>query len=296
MSFVSKPKVLTLPDEPFYPVDRLFLFDRQNRLTWEQQFKEQAPAWDRNRQIKRWADTSALDGVANPDTRMVEYDYFDPATRSFQKFRITAREAASPNLPGKYVYPKYVVEPTTAVVVNLAGGAPQPLNPATLCHKAEAEAIVAELKVGEVVEGQSFVAGPFRIDWQSETRRRWLIKIGSDFHSASALIQDRNREGVGSPGEWAITTSGPRWVSFSQDTGEQDPRPEIPIPCRPLFPQEALYLRHPMAVLVYRKDRESDYNPAPSVPAGGLSVQQAETLGRIDANVQQLLALRLING
>ena len=223
MLFVSKPKVLSLPEEPFYAVDRLFLFDRHNRLTWEQQFGHQAPPWDKARQIKRWADTSALDGVSDPDTHAVQYNYFDPVTRSFRQVSISAREAALPNLPGTYVYPKYVIEPTPAVVVNLMGGEPQPLNAAHICQKAEADAIVSQLGVGSVVEADSFIAGTFRIDWRGETRRRWLIKFAMEFHTAAALVLDRNRLGIGSPGQSVITPSGPRWVSHSQDTGDQDP-------------------------------------------------------------------------
>ena len=293
MSFVSNPKIPTLPEESFYPIDRLFLFDRHNRRTWEQQFKEQAPPWDKARQIKRWADTSVLDGVSDLENTTVEYAYFDSVTRSFQKIKMSAREASLPNLPGTFVYPKYVVEPTPAVVVHIAGGEPQALNAATLCLREQAEQIVAELGVGSVIEADSFVSGPFYIDWRGETRRRWLIKFGMEFHNAAALIQDRCREGVGSPGEWVITPAGPRWVSYSQDTGDQDPRPEIPIPCRLLFDKEALYLGHPMSVVVYRKDRESEYTQPPEA-ASGLTGHQAELLTRIDANVQQLLALQLV--
>jgi hypothetical protein len=297
MSFVSKPKALSLPEESFYPIDRLFLFDRHNRRTWEHQFGQQAPPWDKTRQIKRWADTSVLEGVTNPEIHTVVYDYFDPLSRSFGQFKISAREAALPNLPGTYVYPKYVVEPTPAVVVNIniPGGEPQPLNPSNLCQKAEADAIVGQLGTGSVVEADSFVSGAFRIDWRGETRRRWLIKFGMEFHNAAALVLDRNREGIGSPGQWAITPSGPRWVSYTQDTGDQDPRPEIPIPCRLLFEQEALYLAHPMSTLVYRKDKESEYNPGRPALRTGLTEEQAAALSRIDANVQQLLVRDLVS-
>ncbi|MCW5982456.1 MAG: hypothetical protein KIT09_30495 [Bryobacteraceae bacterium] len=284
---VSKPKELSLPDEPFYPIDRLLLFDRHNRLTWEQAFDAQAPPWDKQRRIKRWADTTALEGVDDPDTHIVQYDYFDPVTRSFQKLAITAREAAAPNLPGKYAYPKYVVAPTPAVVVG-PDGKTQPLSPAILCSRAEAQALAAELGASNVVEQSSFVTGPFGIDWRGETRRQWLIGIGSDYHSAAALLQAKYKDGIGAPGEWVTTPGGPRWVSHAQDTGEQDPRPEIPIPCRRLFPQEALSLGHPMSVVVYRTDRSSEYNRL--AEGGGLTAEQAETLARIDQNVWRLLA------
>ena len=83
-------------------------------------------------------------------------------------------------------------------------------------------------------------------------------------------------------------------MSEAQDTGDQDPRPEIPIPCRVLFPEEAIW--HGMAgmkTLIYRKDMESVFNPSePSEGVlGGLTPAQAQTLGRIDANLTHLLSL-----
>ena len=291
---MSGPKQLTLPEEPFYPVERLLLFDRQNRLTWEQTFGEQAPPWDKERRIKRWADTSAHAADA-PDT-VVEYEYFDMVTRTFKKFAISAFEASLPNLPGKYVYPKYIVEPTPAVVVE--AGSPnnaQGLNPNIICQYAEAAAIAAQLS-GQVVEATSFMAGPYSIDWRGETRRRWLIRIEGRYHNAAALVQAKNACGVGAPGDWiyAANDAGPRWVSEAQDTGDQDPRPEIPIPCRVLFPEEAIW--HGMAgmkTLIYRKDMESVFNSSePSEQVlGGLTAEQAATLGRIDANLTHLLSL-----
>ncbi len=45
-----------------------------------------------------------------------------------------------------------------------------------------------------------------------------------------------------------------------------------------------------MKVVVYRTDMESEFNKTASSQAG-LSEEQVETLDRIDANVQQLLAV-----
>lgn len=291
MSFVSKPKQLTVPDEPYYPIERLYLFDRHTRATWERTFGEQAPPWDKERRIKRWADTSALEGVAEPASQLVEFNYFDLASRSFKKLVLTAQEAALPNLPGLYVYPKYVIEPTAAVVVGPAPLEPQPLRADLLCRKEEAQALAAELKADEVVESLTFTSGPFRIEWNGEARRQWLVRIGADYYNAALLIKSKYANGIGAPGKWEKTPRGePVWVSFAQDAGDQDPRPEIPIPCRPLDPREALYVT-PFGVLVYRKDIASELNPQPA--ASGLTPEQAAMLARIDANVRQLLAASL---
>lgn len=291
MSIVSKPKRLTVPDEPYYPIERLYLFDRHTRATWERTFGEQAPPWDKERRIKRWADTSALEGVADPVNQLVEYNYFDLTSRSFKKLVLTAQEAALPNLPGQYVYPKYAVAPTPAVVVGPAPLEPQPLRADLLCRKEEAQALAAELNADEVVESLTFTSGPFRIEWNGEGRRQWLVRIGANYYNAALLIKSKYANGIGAPGKWEKTPRGePVWVSFAQDTGDQDPRPEIPIPCRPLDPREALHVT-PFGVLVYRKDIASELNPQPAGSA--LTPEQAAMLVRIDANVQQLLAASL---
>ena len=42
MPIVSNPKKLTVPDEASYPINRLWLFDWQDRVSWERAFGEQA--------------------------------------------------------------------------------------------------------------------------------------------------------------------------------------------------------------------------------------------------------------
>jgi hypothetical protein len=279
MSVRIEPKQLQLPNEPYYPIERLWLFDRHTRATWEQTFGEQAPPWDKVRRIKRWADTTALEGVDDPANELIEYNYFDLTSRSFKKLVLTRQEAALPNLPGTYVYPKYVVEPTPAVVTGPPPLAPQPLRADLLSRKEEAQALAAELGVDEVVESQGFTSGPFRIEWKGESRRQWLVRIGPEYYNAGLLLKSKYANGIGAPGKWEQTPRGPVWVSFAQDTGEQDVRPEIPIPCRPLDPREALHVT-PFGVLVYRKDIPSELNPQPSSDA---------VLASIASDVKKLL-------
>jgi len=61
MPFISRPKELTLPDEPFYPVERLFLFDRHNRLTWSRRSGAGAGV-GQTAADQALADTTALEG------------------------------------------------------------------------------------------------------------------------------------------------------------------------------------------------------------------------------------------
>lgn len=293
MSFISNPKKLTPPDEPFYPMDRLWLFERYNRLSWEQSFGEQAPPWDSQRRIKRWADTSVLDGVGDPETTYAEYDYFDLSSRSFKKMRLSVREASLPNLPGQYVHPAYIIQPTPAVMNNPDGGQ-DGVNPKFLCYRAEAEEVGKELGASAIMQNTSFDEGLFSIDWRGEQRRMWLIRFEFDLHSAAALVQAKWKNGIGAPGEWKTLDSGqPVWISHQEKTGDRDPRPEVPVPCRRLADNEALYLGHPMKVVVYRRDIESEYNEASSGDGAAFPPDLRTTLERIDASVQQLLALSI---
>jgi len=286
-----------VPNEPFYPIDRLYRFKRYDRASWEVEFGAQAPPWDPKRPKKYWADTSAVTNVEDPDNTPVVYDYFDFNTRSFKKMKLSASEAATPNLPGQYTYPAYVIMPTSAVMNDPDGGKTT-LNPKILCYRTEAEEIAKELGADTVVQSQAFTTGPFTIDWNKEHRRIWLIRLGSNYLSAAALVQAKAKNGVGAPGKWQILESGqPVWIPEPLETGEHDPRPEVPVPCRPLAENEALYLGHPMKVIVYRTDMESEYNQAAAPSSDGTADFPADMrilLERIDANLQQLLALTII--
>jgi hypothetical protein len=65
------------------------------------------------------------------------------------------------------------------------------------------------------------------------------------------------------------------------------------MPCRALAGNEALYLGHPMKVVVFRTDKESEFNPKEAV--GSFPPDLRSVIERIDANLQQLLALSLVN-
>lgn len=291
---IIEPRDLTLPQEAYYPAETLQLFARDTRATWRNSFGQEPPKWDKARRIKRWADTTALDGLDgldDPGSESLTYGYLDRASRTFKTFEITAAEAAVPNLPGEFVYPKHLILPTPARVVDGVTGDEQPLNPAIICYHAEATELGLELE-GHVVESKSLTDGPFTIAWNGEERRRWLIVFPGSICTAALLLAMKLTAGIGAPGEWVWVEVGdhtePKWLSHTEETGEFDERPEIPIPCRTLYPQEAIWsgFAGVGAVLIYRTDMQSPYNPRPS---RGLTVAQAATLNRIDFNVGTLL-------
>ena len=293
MTNTSKSNEPGVPDEPYYPITRLRRFEWYDRKSWERAFDEQAPRFDKTRPRKHWFDPGALEGVKDPDSAQVEYDYFDNSSRRFKKFTISAREAATPNIPGVYVFPKYVVAPTPAVIVNATGGEENAFNPRMLCTRTAALQLAREIGGDSVIENTYSSAGPYRIEWRGEQRRMWLIRKNGSYYGAALLLERKYKNGVGAPGEWIVRADGaPEWIPQQIETGEHDPRPAVPVPSRTLAPNEALYLGHPMKVIVYRTDKESEFNKSDQAQAG-FPPELRATLDRIDANLQQLLALAL---
>jgi hypothetical protein len=273
----QEPKNLTLPDEPYYGIERLYLFDRFTRESFRKKMGQQAPPFDPGRRIKRWYDSTAKRGPYS-------YLCFNWDKKEFETYTITGEEAASINLPGKYEYPPYVVAPTPAVVVAPEGD-PQPLNPDMLSYFSEATALAAEL--GGFVRVTEELGGPFHIDWRGEVRRQFSVIVDGKAYNAGLLLKAKNAAGIGAPGKWQRTPTGPVWVSEPQPTGEDDRRGEVPIPCRPLFPEEDLKIT-PFGVTVYRKDKDSELT---RVESGGLTPEQDRLLRQIAEGVEKLVKI-----
>jgi len=60
--------------------------------------------------------------------------------------------------------------------------------------------------------------------------------------------------GVGAPGAWDLAPRSPMWVPEYPDTGEQDTRPEVPMPVRRLLPGERIVTGFAGLVMVQRED------------------------------------------
>lgn len=238
----SRPEPAAPPEQERYGVAELQLFPRLTRASYLERFGEQAPAWNRSRRIQRWFDTSVLDEAGgDPRDRIVSYEVFDPATGRFEQMQMTAAEACVPNLPGTVSYAKYQVAPTRAVLKNVVDGSESPLNAAYLCELEEARQVAKELGAREWDVRQSEFGGPWRFVWNGETRRLWTVDWKGQRLQASMLLAQRHGHGVGAPGHWDLTGAEPVWIpEVPGDTGERDPRPEVPIPMRRLLPNERL--------------------------------------------------------
>jgi hypothetical protein len=237
----SRSQVKAQPPLARYSLAELELFPRLTREGYRERHGEQAPAWDKTRRIQRWFDTAALEGEGDPRERMVSYEVFDAAKGEFRTMRMTAWEAGTPNLPGVVSYPKYVVAPTRAVLRSVIDGTETPLNPNYLCELEEARQVARELGVDEGGVRQSDFGGPWRHVWNGETRRLWTVEWKGMRLQASVLLMMRHQQGVGAPGHWDVSGAEPVWIAEVQgDTGERDPRPEMPIPVRRPLANERL--------------------------------------------------------
>lgn len=219
-------------------VNDLQLFPRLTRAKYREQYGQEPPKWQTERRIQRWFDPNPpADGA---------YIYFNPATGYFEPMAVPPAEAKTPNLPGAYSYPKWSPAPTAAVLQNMLTRETFPVNPRMLSEFEEAAGLAAELGLGQSHVRENRFGGPFfGYVWNGETRRLWVIDFprGSETIALQVGLQleKRHANGVGAPGHWDKSGAEPVWIpEAGGDVGEYDPRPEIPIPCRPLGPGEKL--------------------------------------------------------
>jgi hypothetical protein len=251
------------PDLDQYGLQELELFPRLTRALFVDRFGFEPPPWDKTRPIKRWADTSVRNAEPS-DIYVVTYFQTKPGMLPEKKqLAITNAEAFDINLPGATSYPKLTLPPSGAVsfIVDPNGdsGGRTVLPTDTLISKEDAATLLAEMKadigeVGEISENES--AGPFSIIYEPWEKRRLLnVSIAGNSNNIGKLYAARHAAGVGAPGHWEMAGTSPRWVSeIPTDTGEFDPRPEVPIPCRTLYPNEK-FVGTFLGVGIQRTDR-----------------------------------------
>ncbi len=239
---ISNPIIPAQPNEARYGVEKLFTSPRLTRATYQQIYGEQAPAYDPKKQIKRWFFTDVLEGSADPANELCEIQVWDGTKKAIRKIAMTKEDAATPNLPGVIVWPKYAnPTPTPAIVVGPEGDRIT-LNGASLVDLTLAKTVVAEINAQLGTRFTLVAAGdpwPWKIVWGVESRRRMNISNGSQDFDAAAILVDRFERGVGSPGQWSLgSDGGPVFVPGLPIDGEQDVRPEVPMPCRSLLSNE----------------------------------------------------------
>lgn len=253
----SKPFVRPQPNREEYNVNEIELFPRLNRKIYRQKHGEQAPPWDPQRPIQRWFDTVTPANIGG----VFQYPYVgrDLLTRKPMLLKYELLEVLdmrTPNLPGVYDYPDWVPAPTTAYVSGQISSHTSPLSPGILSLASQADSMMRELGATRVEEVVLSAAYHF-VYPLSEDRRVFNVVLQSGAKkNVGRLLGAKYDKGIGVPGEWQNTIANPVWLSEDQPTGEWDSRPEVPIPCRPLFGNEELSIGAGIVGMVVVKRRD----------------------------------------
>lgn len=289
-----KPVTPAQPDKAQYTGEALQLSPRLTRPIYEKMFGEQAPPYDPERRIKRWFFTTTGEPSA-----MTEFTTFNDKTGVFETIAMTNQEAATPNLPGTFVYEKYVNPIATAAQLQVINGLGQ-VQTAGQTGINLVDPMILDAVVGEaakqlgiaIVTAESVVPKPFYMVYGAETRRKMNVVLPSgEKLDGAKFVEARFIKGVFAPGKWSLNTAGqPVFTPDVPADGEHDLRPEVPVPVRALLPNEKVESRRDFAAgLVYYIARTDVSDPAPTLQAGGgLTAEQAAALTRIDAGVAKI--------
>ena len=274
----SLPVTPMAPAKASYGFSYLDLFSvYTTRTAYLAAFGVYPPTFDSTQPIQLWFDTSATAGNYQSIS-----DGAPGVPPVMTPFTLPPAIAARPNIPGTDGYASYApITSTTAT----SQGTGTPLNPALLCHLADAETLAT--MVGAPIPTQAPPEGG-PVNWGTDPAdvREWQITVpgSSGPVDAAPLIASMYAAGIGAPGSWNI--SNPNvivWVPA--------PAPDLttttvtPVPMRSLLPTESIEA----GILGTYDIVNSEYSPTPApTPSNGsaLTPQQAAQLETIYAWVQ----------
>jgi hypothetical protein len=209
---------------------------------------------------------------------------------------MTNADAAEVNLPGVMVYPKWN-NPDTSVAKVVDADSASEINGRQLISLEDANKLLSEIAkdtgmTGIIVESDIMEGGMYKVVWGTETRRQYGLKItGLDIMNLAALGYERWAAGFGCKGKWVTNNMGyPKFIADVIATGEQDPRPECPIPVRALLANEKVVVGWGGIAHVARTDMGGEVT-GPAPVGGGLTGMQATMLADINQTTKTILAL-----
>lgn len=273
----SLPVIPPQPDLLAYGIQELGLFKTCTRGSYVSTFGVQAPAWDPTRVTKTWFDTSV---DASDPANVAVYKIAAPDQNGVWALRqmvLPAQEAATVNLPGAVTYAPYAIAPTQTST----GGAL--IDPVYLSLEADAQALMTTLGGSGLVAETGNAAFPILYP-PDEPRRVWDFTVNGVSCNAGTLLAAEHANGIGAPGSWQTTATGPAWVPAPPAlTGVNDARPARPMPLRDLLPNETLQAGL-MGVSVVRTDLQQQQN----AQAGEFTPDDRATLQQIYQIVSKL--------
>lgn len=265
-------------------LDSLELFPRYDRDSYKAKFGVQAPAFDSTRNIKIWQDPNGQKDQSQGGSNG-QYKYIDRVSGKYINFSIGLDESTKVNLPGPFVYPTYIVDPSG--VFNVNGGQKQYVDPYNLSTYAQAKALIAEINASGIpvdAEPQEFnFTGVYAFQSDpGEIRKIYTIK-GTNMVNSSNVGQILFKKFNNLPGTWGIYPGGISidWMPTPVDDGTHDTRPMIQVPMRDLYPNESIVPSGSIGggFLVNVAD--------PSAP---LIESDSQKLTRLESKVDQILA------
>lgn len=247
----SLPIVQPQPNQEFYGVDLLNLFETYTRAQFEAAGGPLIPFDPARPEQDWWDDTYA----AITPTQSVSYNAVVSGAggaAAIGSFTQTAAQMATPNFKGLPNYPKWTPAPTRAVYNHAAPSTASPVDPKDLSTAEQAQALLAELGGTSIVDiGANSVTLPnigqivFPVSYPPDDSRRLfavVLSSGKLFNVGQALA-GKYAAGMGAPGSWvpdATHISGLSWQATAVPDGSASTASALPVPCRALLANERL--------------------------------------------------------
>lgn len=211
---------------------------------------------------QNWHDEGAAALVASGQgSQPISYFYWDQNTGKQVFFTRTARQASAPNLDLS-PYPAYVPAPLNGVIASFPGSPqlkPVTLTDPTIFSTAEQASAVANVLGGTVVDitpNTEVLTFP-----AAETRREFGIVVNGAIYNVGKLMVQQYAQGVGAPGGWSLTATGPTWMPIAAPS---TPLVPVPTPQRALLPNEQVTSVSIVGIPYFEVQR-TDLNAGPGV-------------------------------
>jgi hypothetical protein len=247
----SLPIVQPQPNQEFYGVDLLNLFETYTRAQFEAAGGPLIPFDPARPEQDWWDDTYAAIAPAQSVSYNAVVSGAGGAS-AIGSFTQTAAQMATPNFKGLPNYPKWAPASTLAVYNHAAPSTTSRVDPKDLSTSAQAQALLAELGGTSIVDiGANSVTLPnigqivFPVTYSPDDPRRLfgvVLSTGKLFNVGQALAE-KYAAGVGAPGSWVADVaqiSGLSWQAKAVPDGSASTASALPVPCRQLLADERL--------------------------------------------------------
>jgi hypothetical protein len=233
-----------MPEEvTITPKEALNTVKEFTRESYLRTYGQQAPPFDPKKPVKTWR-------VIRTEPGDYTYGFWDTSDLNKEPVyvlkRIPGILAESVNIPGPYKYVKAQLAPSGAYTLQGPDQQRVAIPAENLSEFAQALALQQALEaagwpVAGFTEGE--LGGVFKVQYDpGETRKLYNITMtdGSS-HNVGELLDQRNNQGVGSPGSWSSpgTHSSPLWKSTLAEAQAVVPNPalgSVPVPQKKEIP------------------------------------------------------------